>query len=376
MTKLHAARPPLRLALLAATLVLATASPGSDFDPARTDTWQIPEPDLFAVAVDGELAWAVGYWGAVLRSTDGGQTWSYARTPTQATLYDVAFADDRHGWAVGAAGTLLRSTDGGRSWSQSRASVIDPFDGSERPLESSLLGVSAVSATEAWVVGDFGVVLHTRDGTTWSSLRIPEETFGDDEIPDRIFNAVDFSDRDTGWITGEFGTTLRTSDGGETWLGEREIQGAINDIYLFDIAPNGSGWALAGGVGGVALGSSDGGAAWTELGVPTTAGLFGAAVRGERGVVVGDRGVLLVTRDRGASWQQPERPRSFNWLRGVVFGGDGLALAVGEGGLILRSTDAGDSWERALGHEPPPTAAVSVPEPPRARPAGREAQAE
>jgi photosystem II stability/assembly factor-like uncharacterized protein len=362
--------------LTAATAGLVGAGAASDFDPAHTDTWKIPEPDLFAVAIDGELAWAVGYWGAVLRSTDSGQTWSYAPTPTEATLYDVAFADDRHGWAVGVAGTLLHTSDGGRTWDSSTATVTDPFDGSTLPLESSLFGVSAVSPTEVWAVGDFGVVLHTRDGRNWSSVSIPEEAFGDEEIPDRIFNAVEFSDRDTGWIAGEFGTTLRTSDGGETWLGEREIQGAIDDVYLFDVAPNGSGWVLVGGVGGVALGSSDGGTAWTELGVPTTAGLFGAAVRGDRGVVVGDRGVLLVTRDQGASWQQPERPRSFNWLRGVAFGGDGLALVVGEGGMILRSTDAGDSWERALGHEPPPTTAVSVPELPRARPTRREAEAE
>jgi photosystem II stability/assembly factor-like uncharacterized protein len=376
MTEARASRRlrPILLAIAVAALVAASAA--SDFDPARTASWEIPEPDLFAVAVRGERAWAVGYWGAILRSDDGGRTWSYVDTPTDASLYDVDFADEEHGWAVGANGTLLRTTDGGRTWETTSASVTDPLDASERPLKSPLFGVSAVSPTEAWAVGDFGVVLHTRDGRNWTSVEIPEEAFGDDNIPDRILNAVVFTDRDHGWITGEFGTTLRTSDGGQTWVGEREIHGAIADVYLFDIAPNGAGWVLAAGVGGVALGSSDAGADWGELSAPTTAGLFGATVHDDRGLLVGDRGVLLLTRDRGETWHEPERPRSFNWLRGATFGRDGLALVVGEKGLILRSVDAGETWERAMGRQPQPTTGVSVPEPPRTKPSRQEKEAE
>ncbi|MDJ0848201.1 MAG: YCF48-related protein [Myxococcota bacterium] len=352
------------------------ASDSDVFVPARTASWAIPEPDLFAVDVIGDSAWAVGYWGAVLRSTDAGRTWSYAATPTDHSLYDVDFADPQHGWAVGALGTLLRTTDGGETWTPQQATQLDSFDGSERPLEANLFGVAAVSPQEAWAVGDFGVLIHTRDGTRWTPVAIPEETFGDDEIPDRIFNSVVFPDREHGWIGGEFGTTLRTEDGGETWVGVREIRGAIPDIYLFDLAPNGAGWALAGGVGGVALGSADGGQSWDALDVPTTAGLFGAAVSGDRGILVGDRGVLLVSTDAGRSWREPERPRSFNWLRGAAFDGNGKALVVGEGGMILHSSDAGDTWVRAMGGEPQPTGAVSVPEPPRTKPSRREIDGE
>ncbi len=410
------------LGLLGVLFGLASAAvASSEFVPAKTDTWSIPEPDLFAVDVNGDLAWAVGYWGAALRSEDGGRTWAYSDTPTDASLYDVDFADQQHGWAVGAEGALLRTTDGGKTWQAAEATQLDSFDGSERPLTANLFGVAAVSPTEAWAVGDFGVVIHTRDGSRWSPVAIPETAYGDDEIPDRIFNSVVFADRDHGWIGGEFGTTLRTSDGGETWVGQREIRGAIPDIYLFDLAPDGlpdtsagpppeasaedpgtdspgdvaapspdeaatapaeampgtpaspsqpapSGWALASAVGGVALASSDGGVSWEALDVPTTAGLFGAAVSGERGILVGDRGVLLVTSDGGRTWRVPERPRSFNWLRGAAFDGNGNALAVGESGMILHSSDAGETWERAMGHEPPPTSAVSVPEPPRTKP--------
>lgn len=348
---------------LASLVLLSLAASGADFPPASTSAWRIPEPDLYGVDARGSLAWAVGYWGSVLRTDDAGETWEHVPTPTDLSLFDVAFGDDAHGWAVGAAGTVLRSEDGGRSWQEVLVEIIDPFDGSSRPLDSTLFGVDAVSATEAWAVGDFGLVLHTRDGRSWTQVEIPEEVFADDNIPDRILNAVHFSDRSQGWIAGEFATLLRTSDGGETWTNERQIEGAAPDVYLFDISTNGEGWALAGGIGGVAVGTAEGGSSWAALAVPTTAGLFGAAVRGEQGILAGDRGVLLVTTDSGRSWREAERPRSFNWLRGVAYAGDGLAYVAGEEGLILRSLDGGRSWTWRTGRKPPPKSGISVPDP-------------
>lgn len=356
-----------------ACLALAVPVGASDLDPSDSGGWLLPQPDLYAVDARGSSAWAVGYWGSVFRSDDGGETWTQVATPGDRALYAVSFADEKHGWAVGEAGALLRTEDGGRSWTGLDLELLDPLDG--RPLAKlpNLFGVAAVSATEVWIVGDFGTVLHSRDGRRFEPVAIPPQAFADDNIPDRILNAVRFTDREHGWIAGEFGTLLRTSDGGATWIGERTLEGAIDDVYLFDLAANGEGWAIAGGVGGVALESDDGGTSWGALPVSTSAGIFGAAVHGAHGILAGDRGVLLVSEDQGGTWREPTRPRSFNWLRGAAFGDDGLAYVVGEQGLILRSRDGGQSWEWRRGREPPPKSGVSVPDPaPRAKPTGVE----
>ena len=362
-----------------APLALAGLAGASDLDPSDSGRWLLPQPDLYAVDARGSSAWAVGYWGSVLRSDDGGEIWTPVATPGDRSLYAVSFADESHGWTVGEAGALLRTEDAGRSWTSLDLELLDPLDGQPLAKLPNLFGVAAVSPTEVWIVGDFGTVLHSRDGRRFEPVAIPPQTFADENIPERIFNAVRFSDREHGWIAGEFGTLLRTSDGGATWIGERTLRGAIDDVYLFDLAANGDGWAIAGGVGGVALESDDGGSSWGALPVATTAGIFGAAVRGAHGILAGDRGVLLVSVDRGASWREPERPRSFNWLRGAAFGSDGLAYAVGEQGLILRSRDGGQSWEWRQGRRPPPKSGVSVPDPgARAKPSvvehGREAE--
>ena len=72
--------------------------------------------------------------------------------------------------------------------------------------------MSAVSAQEAWAVGDFGVLLHTRDGVAWEQQPLPAEIFGDENPPERILNSVHFPSSQRGFIAGEFGTLLRTSD--------------------------------------------------------------------------------------------------------------------------------------------------------------------
>ena len=344
------------------SVLLVLPSGAADFEPASTETWEIPQANLYDVAVVGDSVWAVGYWGTALRSTDRGETWSRSPTPTDENLYAVAFADVGHGWAVGAAGTVLRSENGGRSWETVQVEVADEMGG-ERPLDGPLFGVAAISPTEAWAVGDFGVVLHTRNGVQWQQVAIPEESFADDNIRERIFNSIQFTDPQHGIIVGEFGSVLRTEDAGQTWIGEKRFEGAIEDTYLFDVGPNGRGVAVSGGVGGVCIRTADGGFVWTSTRTHSTAGLFGAAMREQRALLVGDRGVVLLSSDGGVTWREPERPRFFNWLRGVAFGADELAFAVGERGLLIRSVDAGEHWEWKLGRQPGPEAGVSVPDP-------------
>ena len=331
------------------------------FEPADPRSWKLPGSDLYGVAAVGDTVVAVGYWGTVLRSVDGGLNWSHQPTPTDETLYAVSFGDATRGWAVGAGGTILRSNDGGVSWTSLSVQLPANEFQESRPLDIPLFDVFGVSGHEAWAVGDFGIALHTKDGSRWEVVPIPQEAFADENIPDRILNAVDFQDRDHGWIVGEFGTTLRTSDGGETWIGERTFSGVVEDVYLMGVAAGTDGRAVAGGTGGVVIQTQDAGAAWTAAKLPTTAALFGSAWSGSSALLVGDRGVMFFSRDDGASWAEPTRPRLFNWFRDVAFGVDGRAYVVGQTGIVLRSTDWGESWAQAAGAEPPPLDGVSSP---------------
>ena len=58
----------------------------------------------------------MGYQGAVYYTQDGGDTWKKGQVPSNKLLYSVSMADAEVGWAVGQLGTILRTEDGGRTW--------------------------------------------------------------------------------------------------------------------------------------------------------------------------------------------------------------------------------------------------------------------
>ena len=63
-----------------------------------------------------ESGFAVGFGGAILKSSDLGLTWSAQTSGTFVDLFDVHFASDAlTGVAVGAAGTILRTMNGGQT---------------------------------------------------------------------------------------------------------------------------------------------------------------------------------------------------------------------------------------------------------------------
>ena len=73
--------------------------------------------DFHAVGGVGDHYWVVGRPGsAALHSADRGQSWSVVRTGQPLPLDGIFFTDDQHGWAVGEFGTITATADGGKTW--------------------------------------------------------------------------------------------------------------------------------------------------------------------------------------------------------------------------------------------------------------------
>jgi photosystem II stability/assembly factor-like uncharacterized protein len=124
-------------------------------------TWQrlLPEKDavIYGLARQGDHLLAVGEFGRVLLSADQGATWSETQAPVKANLTAVVFGNDGLAVAVGLNGTLLSSHDHGRSWSVVPASV-------EEHLYDVIWDGKRFVA-----VGDRATVLASGDGTTWEA---------------------------------------------------------------------------------------------------------------------------------------------------------------------------------------------------------------
>ena len=119
-------------------------------------------------------------------------------------------------------------------------------------------------------------------------------------------------------------------------------QGIPHDaIYAMII--NGKNGLAAGGFG-LMLETKDGGATWTNVDSGTDFGLFGIGIAGDHKIVVGQRGTVLLGGADG-KWT-PATSGTESRLLNVDVNSAGLAIAVGEFGTIMRSKDGGNTWDQ------------------------------
>lgn len=169
-------------------------------------------------SVDASHAWipVLGMNDRVLRTIDGGENWELSALPSaSASIRGVSFSDVSNGWAVGDSGVIVRSTNGGETWtSQSSAT------------SATIRDVYAISATEAWACGDGGRFLHTTDsGQNWSTYIHPNHPAG------LSMQAIKFVSASEGWATG-FDRVYHTVDAGVTW----EVASEAGSRSVFGIA--------------------------------------------------------------------------------------------------------------------------------------------
>ncbi len=106
--------------------------------------------------------------------------------PAGNDLNDVFMFDSSFGIAVGTFGTILKTSDGGENWTLIPTGRTDEFK-----------GVFLISSTEGFVTGSSGSILKTTDGgENW----IPVASGTTNSL-----NDVFFSDENKGTIVGDMG---------------------------------------------------------------------------------------------------------------------------------------------------------------------------
>jgi hypothetical protein len=172
------------------------------------------------VALSASNAWAVGRWGGPYPLIEhwNGTRWTKqccASTDGGGSLNAVAATNGTHMWAVG------QKYDGAwhvavRTWNGTRWSSQPTPD----PRHGDLVGVTAVSATNVWAVGNYvnsnklfrTLVLHY-DGTSWQKVASPNVGTGKN-----VLSAVHAVSADNVWAVGHAGTKpLIEHYDGTTW---------------------------------------------------------------------------------------------------------------------------------------------------------------
>lgn len=179
---------------------------------------------------------AVGGFGYLLVTEDGGQTWSKGMArldnPDGWHLYDIKSLSGNDGtvFVTGEKGTLFRSRDHGANWERL-----------ESPYEGSLFGVTGIDDNSLFVYGLQGNVWLSRDlGESWQRVKTG--------ISQGINDGVLLSDGSV-VLVGNSGVLLTSHDGGSSlslrYTAERESISAV--------LPRQPGGVLTAGAGGLRI---------------------------------------------------------------------------------------------------------------------------
>ena len=271
--------------------------------------------------VSRDVAWVSGTNGTVLRTTDGGATWTDVSPDGLGTetlqFRDIEAFDDLHAVILsigeGEDSRILVTDDGGATWTET-------FRNTEPAAFYDCLAFSSPRRGLAMsdpVDGKFRLVQTSDGGRSWSlveSAGMPAAEQGE-------------------FAFAASGTCLSTGAGGRTYL----ASGGVDPARLFTSTDHGRTWTVADSP--VAGGPS--------------AGIFSVSFRdARRGVVVGGDFATPTgnvdnaawTEDGGATWtKSTANPSGYRSGSAWVSGTSRTVLAVGPSGSDV-SSDGGRTW--------------------------------
>lgn len=281
-----------------------------------------PHDSLYAVSFEGRDGIAVGDYGLIVRSADGGRTWKPQPAPTDLALLAVARRAGR--CIAGGQEGLLMVADDCSDWK-----VLRPATGGR------ILAVEVNEHGLAFAVGGFGTLLRSEDwGQSWQPLAVDWSTMTPGGAEPHLYG-VHVAANDVVTIVGEFEVVMRSVDGGASWT---VLHAGRRSLFDLEVIENGTLYAV--GQEGLILRGVDNGRSWQELPSGTSSILTGVGASPDGQLVVTGMYSILSSSDGGDSWQvEDSRLPSHGWHQAVAAGagddGRPRLVAVGSGGAIL-----------------------------------------
>jgi len=261
----------------------------------------------------------------IYHSYDGGGSWQLiSNNAIHNSTNDIAFGS---GGNVLMAATFNAdpafSSDSGRTWTQLSLNLVNQRNYS----------VEGVSDQEFWVGNDISSITHTTDaGATWVESSGPER---------RNINDIHFINRNTGFAVGSGGKLLRTTNAGGEWV----------DL-TFD--PNRTYFCIAGlntndlwiGTNQRILHSTNAGESWDDAGIFPGGNITDILPLSGTTVLATTTGsVIIRSEDAGATWDTVyTTPVPNTQLRSLARLSGQRILATGFNGVVVRSEDNGANW--------------------------------
>jgi len=263
---------------------------------------------------------------------------------TKALLLDISLADERL-VAAGEHGIVLYSDDNGNHWQQAAV-----------PTTRMLTSIHFVDGRHGWAVGHDGLILVSNDGgENWriqrDGLALQHQT--NLELRETAHRQVEALEQRLATADEAAKAQLETDledaridlDDADLTLEEAVFTSPFMDVWFQD---TNRGWAV--GAFGALVTTEDGGQHWvnqdSKLDNPDEFHLNTVTGDGKgRVFVAGEGGVMFRSPDGGQSWESLEPFYDGSWFGAVYDAQHDALLVFGLRGHLYRSTDFGITWE-------------------------------
>jgi photosystem II stability/assembly factor-like uncharacterized protein len=310
----------LTVALLLFGEMTAWALPAHFEDPLHTPAELSPlsvRTVVLAAASAGSKAVVVGPRGHVLigvgdtsgHDAENGEPWKQVNVPVSDDLVAVSFPTAQQGWVVGHDGVVLHTADGGASWHLQ-------LDGQR--AYRTMVAFYQQRASE----GDPGAAPALR-----YLAKIENESVA------WPFLDVRFLDEHEGYVVGAFGLIMHTADGGNTWVPLIDKVENPKKFHLYAIASSGTDVYIAGEHGLLLKRDAQSGR-FVAQDIPYKGSLFGVVATADHVVAFGMRGRAFISDARGEHWEGLETGTSASITGAVANGAGKLILSTQDGKLL------------------------------------------
>ena len=296
---------------------------------------------------NGDLLYAIGSSGHIVKSTDFGDTWEVIPLNSPTSFSAIEFAGDK-GFVLNSYSDLLISDAVGMNWEISGS--IGLWNARAMFFLDDMTG---------FIVKENRSILKTTDGgSSWQYVLEPLEfstrnkvggiSFGDNQTGYALFSVDDYADY----------RVYKTTDAGDTWTEVAQIEGPSSFSGGIEFFDENKGFIAGPRVKPDTVYVSwikyteDGGATWNDAIVDSVTALLDAqsfrdvAMIDESSAIAIGGENIFITNDYGKNWTLAEfnfTVNDSNFYR-IDFNGDNGIITTYDGEIIV-TTDGGDTWD-------------------------------
>jgi photosystem II stability/assembly factor-like uncharacterized protein len=259
----------------------------------------------------------------ILKTTDAGSTWNTVLSGTGYGVYSIFFPTDNVGYGVGMFGEIVKTTDAGITWTHQNSGITD-----------DLQCVYFTDQNNGYIGSELGIILKTNNGgTTWDSVTTTRCNL----------SSVFFTDANNGYMTGDY--IYRTINAGVTWTLDMNGLGQYDGNTFPSIFFTDQNTGYVGDGSGNFFKTTNAGATWNFKSVAQEQGCQAMYfTNANTGYMIGGAEISQ-TLDGGSNWNQISYgTNNGDDLYTVFFPDESTGYAGGENGLFMKTTNGGADW--------------------------------